>query len=44
MNSLERVRAVLTGKIPDRVPVCLHNFMLAAKEADVPMSVYRSNP
>ena len=44
MNSLERVRAVLAEEIPDRVPVCLHNFMLAAREADVPMSIYRTDP
>jgi len=44
MNSLERVRTVLAGGIPDRVPVCLHNFMLAAREAGIPMEEYRSNP
>ena len=37
MNSLDRVRTVLAGGIPDRVPVCLHNFMLAAREARVRM-------
>ena len=44
MNSLERVKAVLAGQIPDRVPVCLHNFMLAAREAGIPMEEYRSDP
>jgi len=44
MNSLERVRTVLSGGIPDRVPVCLHNFQLAAREAGIPMEEYRSNP
>lgn len=44
MNSLERVQAVLAGKTPDRVPVCLHNFMLAAREAGVRMEDYRVNP
>lgn len=44
MNSLERVRAVLGGKVPDRVPVCLHNFMLAAREAGIPMDKYRADP
>jgi uroporphyrinogen decarboxylase len=44
MNSLERVRTVLAGGIPDRVPVCLHNFMLAAREAGVRMEDYRVNP
>ena len=44
MNSLQRVKAVLAGQIPDRVPVCLHNFMLAAREAGIPMEKYRSDP
>jgi len=44
LNSLQRVLAVIAGKIPDRVPVCLHNFMLAASEAGVPMEKYRSDP
>jgi uroporphyrinogen decarboxylase len=44
MNSLQRVQAVLAGQIPDRVPVCLHNFMLATREARIPMAEYRSQP
>jgi uroporphyrinogen decarboxylase len=44
MNSLARVRTVLAGGIPDRVPVCLHNFMLATREAGVRMEEYRVNP
>jgi len=44
MNSFERVRAVLAGQIPDRVPVCLHNFMLAAREAGIAMEQYRADP
>jgi len=36
--------AVLRGQIPDRVPVCLHNFMLAAREAGISMKEYRSHP
>ena len=44
MNSLERVQTVLAGGIPDRVPVCLHNFMLAAREAGVRMEDYRVDP
>jgi uroporphyrinogen decarboxylase len=30
MTSLERTQAVLDGKIPDRVPVALHNFLMAS--------------
>jgi MtaA/CmuA family methyltransferase len=44
MNSLDRVRTVLAGGIPDRVPVCLHNFMMAVREAGVRMEDYRVNP
>jgi len=44
MNSLERVRTVLAGGTADRVPVCLHNFMLATREAGVRMEDYRVNP
>ena len=44
MNSLQRVNAVVAGQIPDRVPVCLHNFMMATREAGVSMQDYRSTP
>lgn len=44
MNSLQRVQAVLQGEIPDRVPVCLHNFMMAAREAAIGMERYRTDP
>lgn len=33
MNSNQRVRAVLEGKIPDRIPVCLINFIFVYREA-----------
>ncbi|GMQ93839.1 MAG: uroporphyrinogen decarboxylase family protein [Acidimicrobiia bacterium] len=36
MNSVERVRAVLGGGIPDRVPVNLHNFMMTAEASGLP--------
>ena len=44
MTSLERVQSVLAGRLPDRVPVCLHNFLHAADEAGVPMERYRTDP
>jgi MtaA/CmuA family methyltransferase len=44
MTSLQRVQTVLAGKIPDRVPVCLHNFLMATKEAGVPMEDYLNDP
>lgn len=44
MNSKERVEAVIRGRTPDRVPVCLHNFMPAAREAGVPLGKALSDP
>lgn len=44
MNSLQRVLAVIQRKIPDRVPVCLHNFLLATHEAGIRMEDYRTDP
>ena len=41
MNGRERVLAALHGERPDRVPVMLHNFLMAARENGVPMSVFR---
>jgi len=38
MNSLDRVHTVIRGGIPDKVPIALHNFLLAAKMARIPMS------
>ena len=31
MTSLERTMAVLDHRIPDRVPVALHNFLMAVR-------------
>lgn len=36
VNSLERVRTVLDGGIPDCVPVDLHNFMMAGRATGIP--------
>ncbi|HMP77652.1 MAG TPA: uroporphyrinogen decarboxylase family protein [Kiritimatiellia bacterium] len=44
MNSKERVEAVLRGRMPDRVPVCLHNFLPAAHEAGIPLERYLADP
>ncbi len=41
MNGRERILAALRGEWPDRVPVMLHNFMLAARENGIPMSRFR---
>lgn len=44
MNSYQRVVAALNGERPDRPPVMLHNFMMAAAEAGVTMARYRGDP
>ena len=44
MNGYERITAVLRGERPDRVPVMLHNFMMAAREAGVTMKAFREDP
>lgn len=44
MNGYERVQAVLAGQKPDKTPVMLHNFMMAAKEAGYTMAQYRNSP
>jgi len=44
MNGHERITAALNGEKPDKVPVMLHNFMLAAREHGITMAQYRDNP
>lgn len=44
MNGYQRISAALKGERPDAVPVMLHNFMHAAREAGVPMGRYRRDP
>lgn len=44
MNGYERILSALEGRPPDRVPVMLHNFMLAAREAGYTMEQYRNDP
>ncbi len=44
MNGYQRILAALRGEQPDRVPVMLHNFMMAAHEAGFTQSQYRSDP
>jgi len=44
MNGHQRITAVLNGEKPDRVPVMLHNFLMAAKEYGVTMEQYRNSP
>ena len=44
MNSFERITAALKGQKPDKVPVMLHNFMMAAREHNITMEQYRNDP
>lgn len=40
MTAIERVETVLRGEIPDRVPVDLHDFMVAAYASGRPFPEY----
>jgi uroporphyrinogen decarboxylase len=44
VNSRQRISAALRGDWPDRVPVMLHNFLMAAREAGVPQRQFRRDP
>lgn len=44
MNGYQRIRAALAGVRPDRVPVMLHNFLLAAREAGHSQRRFRESP
>jgi len=44
MNGHQRVRAALEGGRPDRVPVMLHNFLMAAREAGFTQRRFREDP
>jgi len=44
MNGYQRIAAVLRGDWPDRRPVMLHNFMMAAREAGITMQQFRTDP
>ena len=44
MNGYERIKAALSGQMPDRRPVMLHNFLHAAALAHINMKQYREDP
>ena len=44
MNGFERINKALNGEWPDKRPVMLHNFMMAAKEAGYSMKEFREDP
>ena len=43
MQRIERIKTVMNGGIPDRIPVMTHNFLMAAREAGYTMSEYRNS-
>lgn len=44
MTGFERIHKALAGEWPDKRPIMLHNFMMAAKEAGYSMKEFRENP
>ena len=44
MNGRERIQAAIKGEWPDRTPIMLHNFMMAAREIGVSMKQFREDP
>ena len=44
MSSYERILAALEGRWPDRTPVMLHNFLMAAEEAGYTQEEDRNDP
>lgn len=44
VNGKQRIEAVLNGQWPDKRPVMVHNFMMAAREYGITMAEYRSDP
>jgi uroporphyrinogen decarboxylase len=44
VTGYQRIRAVLRGASPDRVPVMLHNFMMAARRAGYTLRQFRESP
>ncbi len=44
MTSHQRILAAVRGQPPDRVPVMLHNFMMAARRAGYTMRQFRESP
>ena len=44
MNGFERISRTLAWQQTDQVPIMLHNFMPAAREADMTMNEFRNKP
>ncbi len=44
MNGYQRIQAALKGEPTDKIPIMLHNFMMAAEENGISMGQYRESP
>jgi uroporphyrinogen decarboxylase len=44
MTGYERIAAAMDGRIPDKIPIMLHNFMMAARERGITMRQFRQSP
>ncbi|MCC6681792.1 MAG: hypothetical protein IT445_12895 [Phycisphaeraceae bacterium] len=44
MTGCQRIMAAMVGRWPDRVPVMLHDFLMAARQSGVTMAQFRSDP
>ena len=44
MTGHQRITAALKGEWPDKRPIMLHNFMMAAHESVINMKEYRGDP
>ena len=44
MNGYERIQAALKAEKADKIPIMLHNFMMAAKQDGVSMGQFRESP
>lgn len=44
MNGYERISNAINGIPTDKIPIMLHNFMMAAREHGVTMEQYRNSP
>lgn len=44
MNGKERIQAALAGRMPDKTPIMLHNFLMGIRENGYTVRQYRDDP
>ncbi len=44
MNGYERIKSAMENRSPDSIPIMLHNFLMAAREAGITMDQFRNDP